>query len=839
MVAHAEEVGDRIDSLESVFDSSSAPVAITTADGTIIYCSSSLELLTGRPVEVRAGASIFALLASDAGPLEKIHALTLLTDAEQRLQVRGLASGCQACAVLRRASLAADRPVVIWSFVDTTIDNAGPLNALCGTDIGLWDWDPVNDRLTWINDWCEHSKITAFSGDGHERQWAARIHPEDLPAYRAELNRHFKNRTPSYNVEYRLRKRDDSWVWIEERGRVIHRDSTGRAVRVVGLCLDVDERHRTARDLERSESRFAHAVWGSSVGFWDQDIASDTLHWWNDWCSTIDIDPCEGIDHSTRWDAAVHPADLPLFESRHQALVNGHSTMYESEYRIRTRSGRWRWILSRGRASARDEEGRALRTVGVTIDIDARKRAELALRDSENRLDAAIWGVDVGLWEWSIEDGSMLWFSAWASRFGIDATQRLSPHEDWLARLHRQDLEKYLAEERALVAGERESAQADYRMQSCEGDWRWINVRIRVTERDAGGHALRMVGACIEVDARRRTEQMLRTQAMILETMREGVVLVDMNGCIEFANSAFDRMFARGSNDPVVPSISEIIDSKESGKSTLRPFRPARERGGALKLERTFKRRDGTQFYGKVLALAIGVRAERKVLIVIQDISERKQLESEVVEIANLERRRLGADLHDGVGQELTGISLMLRSLGNRVLPPDEPTAGTLNEIIGLVNHAIQSVRKMALGISPVTLERGGLLAALESLTAWARENYQIDCRLHLRVHAVLHVDEASATHLYLIAQEAVNNAVKHGRAESIVITLRTNSRLINLTVTDHGVGISVPSTRGSGLGLKLMSYRAGILNGVLRIGRRQKGGTQIRCICPNGLAET
>ena len=160
-----------------------------------------------------------------------------------------------------------------------------PELALWGTEIGLWDWDVVNDRMTWINDWCEHSRLAAFSGSGHEQLWQSRIHPQDLQHYREDLDRQLQSPAAPYDLEYRLRNREDAWVWIHERGRVIERDSAGRALRMVGLCLDVDERHDSARALARSESRLAHAVWGTSVGLWEHEVPTDSLHWWNEWCA--------------------------------------------------------------------------------------------------------------------------------------------------------------------------------------------------------------------------------------------------------------------------------------------------------------------------------------------------------------------------------------------------------------------------------------------------------------------------------------------------------------------------------------------------------------------------
>src|SRR6202030_3800259 len=160
-----------------------------------------------------------------------------------------------------------------------------------------------------------------------------------------------------------------------------------------------------------------------------------------------------------RWDLNVHPDDILDFDRRYLALLEGRSDIYESEYRMRTRSGSWRWIMSRGRATARDATGRAVRNAGVTIDIDARKRMELALRDSDARLEAAIWGADLGLWDWKLEDDSLLWLSKWPTRYGIDAAVRTVRRDEWIDRVHASDRGKYAAEDHALIYGGSDSAQ--------------------------------------------------------------------------------------------------------------------------------------------------------------------------------------------------------------------------------------------------------------------------------------------------------------------------------------------------------------------------------------------
>ena len=697
-------------SLWDLFDHVGSGVAVTTSDGTVEFCNTALLQLLAQSAEALRGSSIFQLLdGGSVGQLEQLQLTALSVNTELRTQVRSSAGRFVAAAVLRRLPQpGGDR--VVWSFLDARCNEPVPELALWGTEIGLWDWEVVNDRLTWINDWCEHSQLTAFSGSGHEQLWSARIHPDDLPAYKEALSRHLAGHSPPYDVEYRLRNRDEAWVWIQERGRVIERDSTGRACRVVGMCLDVEERHNSAHALERVETRLSHAVWGSSVGMWDHEIATDTLHWWNDWCERLDLESCSGPNHSARWDALIHPDDFCSFSGRYQALIEGRSEIYEAEYRMRTRSGTWRWITSRGRATLRDPLGRAIGNAGVTIDIDARKRVELALRDSEARL---------------------------------------------------------------------------------------------------------------------------RTQAVILETMREGVVLAALDGRIEFTNPAFDRMFGRNSAELAGMSVLELFNIKQAQSQTdaLESLLEHYSRGA--RRDMLFRRRDGSQFAGEVLSVEIDLSGQKRILVVVQDVSERKQLESEIIEIANRERRRLGADLHDGLGQELTGISLMLRSFSKRAGLAAFEVAPELDEIITLVNHAIQSARKMALGISPVTLERGGLLPALQTLVGWSRKSYNICVRLRLSIRSPLLIGESAAAHLYLIVQEAINNAVKHGHAGSIVVTLRTSRSLVSLSITDDGVGIGEHAARGGGMGLKLMEYRSAVIGGVMTVKRMPKGGTRVRSVCP------
>jgi signal transduction histidine kinase len=139
----------------------------------------------------------------------------------------------------------------------------------------------------------------------------------------------------------------------------------------------------------------------------------------------------------------------------------------------------------------------------------------------------------------------------------------------------------------------------------------------------------------------------------------------------------------------------------------------------------------------------------------------------------------------------------------------------------------------MAHGLSPVTPDRGGLVAALSNLAHRARESYGIHVRLRTKVLAGLTIEEAMASHLYRIAQEAINNAVKHGHARAITVTLHAHDDKVQLSVSDDGIGMPGDRVNGIGMGLKIMAYRARMMNGVVEVVRRRGGGTRVQCICP------
>jgi signal transduction histidine kinase len=213
-----------------------------------------------------------------------------------------------------------------------------------------------------------------------------------------------------------------------------------------------------------------------------------------------------------------------------------------------------------------------------------------------------------------------------------------------------------------------------------------------------------------------------------------------------------------------------------------------------------------------------------------RDVTIRKDLESRLLSISDLEQRRIGADLHDGLGQHLTGTACIAATLCDKLKSGHSPHADQAASIAALINAAIDMTRGLARGLCPVQIEKGGLGSALEDLSYQVQRLHSIRCSFS-RTCASPDLEPHVALHLYRIAQEAINNVLRHSSANEILVTLSSAGGRAILAIEDNGCGFD-PATRLNDhrLGLRLMDYRAAMVGGTLKVGRRKNGGMRVEC---------
>jgi signal transduction histidine kinase len=247
--------------------------------------------------------------------------------------------------------------------------------------------------------------------------------------------------------------------------------------------------------------------------------------------------------------------------------------------------------------------------------------------------------------------------------------------------------------------------------------------------------------------------------------------------------------------------------------------------------------KDGHEFPVEISLSPLETEEGVLVSSAIRDISDRKRLERTVLEISEREQRRIGQDLHDGLGQHLTGIAFMTKVQEQKLAERQIPEAADAAKIVQLVNDAILKTRELARGLLPVVSDAYGLMSALQLYATEIEDLFGLSCRFQCEEPVLIH-DAAVATHLYHMAQEAVNNAIKHGHARSILIRLFSGDREGTLVIKDDGGGIERPLAPHSGVGLHIMNYRAGMIGGNLEVRREQPRGTAVTCRFPITTSE-
>jgi signal transduction histidine kinase len=212
-----------------------------------------------------------------------------------------------------------------------------------------------------------------------------------------------------------------------------------------------------------------------------------------------------------------------------------------------------------------------------------------------------------------------------------------------------------------------------------------------------------------------------------------------------------------------------------------------------------------------------------------EEMAERERLERELIEISEREQHRIGQDLHDGLCQHLTGATLAGQVLEGKLVALNLAEAADAYKVVELVEEGINLSRRLAKGLYPVEMEADGLMQALEEFAATSSELFKVSCRFECDLPVLIH-DAATAGHLYRIAQEAVGNAIKHGKAKNILIRLDASEESTLLSIQDDGAGLPEALPKNRGMGLRIMAHRSGMIGGKFSARRNGTSGTLVNC---------
>lgn len=561
-------------------------------------------------------------------------------------------------------------------------------------------------------------------------------------------------------------------------------------------------------------------------------------------CALYGYKPADIQKVSGGWFGIVHPDDVEEFRRMHDRLMqSSKNEVFDMRMRVLRKNGGFEWVHVHQRVLERSGSGGTVMEVGMVRVITAQVNAEQALQTSQVVLHGLFQRNTAGVVVFDhalriVDANPMI-----CRMLGYDRKAMLRMGVlDVLAPGSRAPLEKLFS---ALRSGKKPPATFETRLENRDGSV--MDVLAAVSCEDGkkapcGQHMLIFTDVTSLKQAENALQRELEMNRVLLDHAPVAIGLFHPDGTIRRMNKAAERLFGFKSKEVLGHSIWEVpILTKEDTTASMKRFQkllqgeehvsaviPVTTKAGEPRQVATESRAVRSPGKGVEFVVSMGI-----------DVTERQRLEAEVIRVAEQEHIRIGADLHDGVGQTLTGVvsltEVLTHSLSGSAL-------AEASRILELLKTAQEEVRRLSHGLSPAAVKNRGLVGGLRLIAETIRMNFRRECDCQLDEKVVL-ADSEAETHLFRIAQEAVNNALRHGGAQKVRLVLRRQDRTTCvLEVSDDGSGFTPPSGEegekggNGGIGIRVMEYRANLIGGQLKLTARPGHGVRVSCTFPTSL---
>jgi len=644
-----------------------------------------------------------------------------------------------------------------------------------------------------------------------------------------------------FRHDYRMRRKDGEIIETEHVVTPLKGDDWRQGV--VSVVRDVTERRRAEEELRHQREQLSMAVEGSNIGTWNWDFDTDQVVFNRQWAEMLGYTREELPFAFSTWEDLVHPDDLDRALDDLRDYLEGAADTFNPHIRMRTKSGKWKWIQTIGKVLEYDEAGTPTRAAGIHLDIHERKQARQALQEERDRFATLFHNLPTPVVHGRPND---------EGRFQVGSVNETFetvfgyPEDDIRGEtLHSLIVPSEEQEEAAALRSELLTGRPvsrEVRRQTVDGV---RDFRLQVALRQGADGPTEGYAIYTDVTERKERERTLARRKALLEAQAEatidGLLVVDEDRTVAFHNDRFREIWqlppdvlpptadASPSEQEVFDAVTGLLHHPESFWDTVKHLyeHPDEESRDLIRLT------DGRWLdrYSAPIVSGEGTYFGR--LWAFRDVTDRRRMQKRLLEVQEAERRRIDQEIHDEMGGLLTSLQFTLGT-ARQHFPDDSASTEHVEQIEDLVSDLATITRTISRKLYPHELSDYGLAGSLSSLADEMSEQHDLTVDLRCGVEPGERFSSLLERTAYWIVQEALLNTVRHAETEAAQVTVQSHDDHLRLRIADEGVGFDPSAPHGTkSFGLEGIRRRVERLDGTFELDAHPGEGTRIVVTLP------